>query len=132
MKHRKLTKNDLISMGIDIQIDSNEPCGFKITHQSKLRLNKTELHPTKSIKKHKFGKTITYYLVGWSELGKSITFPLQRVIYAWYYDLCPADKDVDHVDNDTLNNHPDNLQLLTRAENLAKRYEKNNQYTARK
>lgn len=32
----------------------------------------------------------------------------------------PKGLDVDHIDNDASNNHPDNLQLLTRAENTAK------------
>lgn len=30
--------------------------------------------------------------------------------------------DVDHVDNDSLNNNLDNLRLLTRRQNLAKRF----------
>lgn len=127
---RKLTKEDLVNMGINVQLDNNEECGFKIYHKSQLRLKTTELHPVKNVKHHKYGKDKTYYIISWSQLGKTLSFPLQRVIYAWYYEECPNDKDVDHIDNDSLNNHPDNLQLLSRKENIAKRYVQGNQWTA--
>lgn len=48
-------------------------------------------------------------------------FLVSRVVYAWFHGLCPGDYDVDHIDNDPYNNSVDNLQLLTRKENLAKR-----------
>lgn len=128
---RALTKQDLVDMGITIQQNHEYECGFQIIHQSSLRLNTTELHPTKNTKHHKYGKDKTYYIVAWSEKGKTISFPLQRVIYAWFNGDVPADMDVDHIDNDSLNNDPYNLQLLTRKENIAKRYAQANQYTWR-
>lgn len=57
-------------------------------------------------------------------------FVLSRVIYAWFYGVCPGNMDCDHIDNNSLNNNLDNLQLLTRQENLAKRKGYRNQYLA--
>ncbi|MBO7716129.1 MAG: HNH endonuclease [Methanobrevibacter sp.] len=56
------------------------------------------------------------------------TLVLSRVIYAWYYNECPSGMDVDHINNDSLDDRLDNLQLLTRAENLAKRKGHRNQH----
>ena len=53
-----------------------------------------------------------------------------RFIYIWYKGSIPAGYDVDHIDNDSLNNDISNLQLLTRKENLAKRGKGINQYSA--
>lgn len=55
---------------------------------------------------------------------------LQHVAsYLWFKGDIPHELDVDHIDNNKLNNHPDNLQLLTRAENLRKRGIGRNQYS---
>ena len=53
---------------------------------------------------------------------------VSRIVYAWYNGICPAELDVDHIDNDPFNNSIDNLQLLTRKENLSRRKSRN-QYT---
>lgn len=51
-------------------------------------------------------------------------------LYAWYKGEVPAGYDVDHIDDNTLNNDLSNLQLLTHAENIKKRGGGKNQYTA--
>ena len=76
---------------------------------------------------------------------------LSRAMWAWLYDgktnadkvspgsraflggecpphTAPAGLDVDHINNISTDNNFDNLQLLTRAENLAKRKGHRNQY----
>lgn len=53
-------------------------------------------------------------------------------LYAWYKGEVPAGYDVDHIDNDTLNNDLDNLQLLSHEENIKKRGGGKNQWTAAK
>ena len=125
---RKLTKQDLLDMGITIREDPLDYSGYEIMHQSSLRMHETRLHPSLNIKRHKYGKDKAYYIVSWSKMGHTISFPLQRVIYAWFFGEVPADMDVDHIDNDSLNNSVYNLQLLTRKENIAKRQRQVNQY----
>lgn len=53
-----------------------------------------------------------------------------RFIYIWYNGEIPAGYDIDHIDNNSLNNDISNLRLLTRKENLAKRGRGINQYSA--
>lgn len=49
--------------------------------------------------------------------GGTRTLLLSRVMYAWYYGVCPEDFDVDHIDNNSLNDTLDNLRLLSRGDN---------------
>ena len=51
---------------------------------------------------------------------KKVHLRLHAVIYAWYKGEVPLGYDVDHIDNNTLNNNIDNLQLLTCKENIRK------------
>ena len=60
------------------------------------------------------------------------TIVLSRAIWAWHKGICPARMDVDHINNDSLDDRLDNYQLLTRSENLAKRKGNVNQYGLRK
>lgn len=51
------------------------------------------------------------------------TLPLHRAIYAWFKGDIPQGMVVDHIDNKHethYNNRPENLQLLTQAENVLK------------
>ena len=68
-------------------------------------------------KEHKYGQT--KYYVGIVFNGRPWSFA--RVLYAYFNGEAPAEMDVDHIDNDPFNNRLDNLQLLTRRENLIKR-----------
>lgn len=74
---------------------------------------------------HPYGKDKGYHAIGvydsdlYKETGRggTRTLMLSRVMYAWYYGVCPEDFDVDHIDNNPLNDTLDNLRLLSRGDN---------------
>lgn len=88
--------------------------------------------------RHKFTQDKYYPIISFSighSRNKSLT--LSKFLYAWFKGTVPAGYDVDHIDNDPFNNDLDNLQLLTRKENIAKRLVDNpdswiNQYGQKK
>jgi hypothetical protein len=53
---------------------------------------------------------------------KIICLPLSRIIYAWFNGEVPAGLVVDHINNNPFDNRVENLQLMTQAKNLEKRY----------
>jgi|GEM_PF-3511240 len=69
--------------------------------------------------------------------GRSYTITLSKFLYAWFKGCVPAGMDVDHIDNNPFNNDLDNLQLLSRKDNINKRLKDNpegwiNQYGKKK
>lgn len=130
-----LTKKDLIDWGISVE--KLEEGVYKIyrTHQASgldKRIVTTECKQTMVKAKHKHGKDMEYPAVVFSVRGKPKAIGVHRLVYAWFIANIPDDYDVDHIDNDITNNKLNNLQLLTRAENIAKRGLGRNQYTAGK
>ncbi|QIG69860.1 HNH endonuclease protein [Rhizobium phage RHph_I3_11] len=49
---------------------------------------------------------------------------VHRIVYEAFHGEIPEDMTVDHIDNDKLNNHKDNLQLLTAVDNSNKSHAK--------
>lgn len=92
-------------------------------YQSKPRAGIIELKPFINMKTHKYGKTVCYELIQMYnyKTHKPTLMSYHSFLYAWFKGEVPAGYDVDHIDGNTLNNDIDNLQLLTRKENLAKR-----------
>lgn len=86
---------------------------------------------------HKFTNNKQYPIISFSMKQKRYSFSLSKFLYAWFNGKVPAGYDVDHIDNNPFNNSLENLQLLTRYENIHKRYRDNpkgwiNQYGRRK
>lgn len=131
-----LTKTFLKEQGITIEKDPTKACGYKIMHYARANNSHVkeftwrELKPCLAKRYHKISKNTTqYYVVSWSNYANdkvktSFCFPLSRLVYLWFSNLeeLPSNLDIDHDDNNTLNNDFDNLVPLTRAQNLAKRF----------
>lgn len=100
-------------------------------YQTTVRAGIKEIKPFVNVQKHKYGKTLCYEIVAMYsyKTHKQVMMSYHSFLYAWFKGEVPAGYDVDHIDGDPLNNDLDNLQLLTRKENLAKRGGGKNQYT---
>ena len=112
-----LTKKDLIDNGYFVE-------GEKVFKQRSKGVKEVKQHLI--ITNHKYGKEKSYIYVSLiikrlSGVHKQTPIGLHNVIYAWYKGELPLGYDVDHIDNNPLNNNIDNLQLLTHEENLQKR-----------
>ena len=132
---KELTKEELIELGVtDVTEDG------VVYYRGKIK------EPNIVTSKHKYGKDKSYPVISFIDkrVKKTMTFPykkkdgtitrhkgwiygvrsvtVSRVVYAWYNGIVPANMDVDHLDNNVFNNNINNLQLLTRRENLAKRF----------
>lgn len=118
--------------------DETAECGYKIYHYATKAGyfgNKqwNEINPHLYTKKHPYGTDKQYYIITFSnrDLRRTISISLQRLVYAWFVDTIPAGYQVDHIDNNSLNNDVNNLQLLTQSDNLKKKLPAN-QYTTGK
>ena len=111
-----LTKEDLVRNGYFVE-------GEKVFRNTSNGVR--EIKQQIIVSKHKYGLEKLYiYLTLFIDTindGKQRLFGLHNVIYAWYKGELPLGYDVDHIDNNPLNNNIDNLQLLTHEENLKRR-----------
>ena len=117
-----LTKQDLIDNGYFVEGDKV----FKQCNSKRWGNGVKEIKQHTIINKNKYGKGKKYICVGLiikriNDGKRQISFCLHNVIYAWYKGEVPLGYDVDHIDNNSLNNNIDNLQLLTHEENLKRR-----------
>ena len=114
-----LTKQDLVDNGYFIEGERL----FRNYYSKKRGHNIKEIKPRVMTHKLKYGKGKSYAYVKLdikrlNNVQKRIHVGLHKVIYAWYKGEVPFEYDVDHVDNNGLNNNIDNLQLLTHRENV--------------
>ena len=122
-----LTKQELVDRGIKLE-------DGKVYQWSKKLKKYVELDVKLMTTKPKYGKERSYKFVYYYKQEKHVMCPiaLHRLIYVWYKGDIPKGMIVDHVDNNQLNNDPDNLQLLTRGENVKKNNNGHNQFTVTK
>ena len=121
------TREYLDRIGARVEIIDGEIKVYQYSKRYKKEINKPIYVNTK---KHPYGKDKTYLIVTlWdAERNKTTSYALSRLVYLYFVSDIPAGYDVDHIDGDTFNNLPENLQLLTRKENINKREYSGNQY----
>ena len=122
MKKVKLTKDDLLRLGIE-----------DITEDGRVFRNGHELKQTTLIAKHKYGKdkcykSITIYDSSLSKKYKYRSLLVHRMVWAWFHGETPNNLDVCHKDDNGLNNSLSNLTTKSHKENLAERAGFRNQY----
>lgn len=139
--YKQLTKEMLQEWGIESiswDADNNEwwidRYWFKNNSKEKRHIH---LAISTAVCKHKYTQDKKYPIVTLSYKQKPICLPLSRVIYAWFNGEVPAGLVVDHINNNPFDNRVENLQLMTQAKNLEKRYIDNrknyiNQWDAKK
>lgn len=133
-KRTALTKKQLQDLGVtDVRRDGT------------VYVHGTKKNPTKLTTKHKYGNNVTYLAIALQDYSRKVptvqkvlrksgklytapswayavkTVPLGRLVMAWYKGEVPGDMDVDHIDGDPFNNNIENLQIISRRENLARR-----------
>lgn len=125
-----LTKKDLINWGISVEEKDGKYVITRIAIKTGFCKNlvKRELIFREIKTFHEKGKDKSYLGTIISVDNKPKSLLLSRVLYAWFKGDIPDGYDVDHIDNNSMNNSLDNLQLLTRKENLKKRGLGRNQY----
>ena len=75
-----------------------------------------------AICKHPYGTDKGYPTITFSVDSKARSMTLARFLHAWFVGPVNSDMDVDHIDNDPFNNEIGNLRLVTRGENIRKRF----------
>ena len=120
---KALTKQQLMELGIDVSRLENGEYLVRHYGRNTRSLNRSlkVIKPSIIGNKHPYGKEVMYKAYVFHENGKAYTISEHRLVYAWFIGDIPAKYDVDHIDGNRMNNSLDNLQLLTRKENLAKR-----------
>ena len=124
---KSLTKQELLDAGFtSVEYIDNQWRVFRRwrKNSSKNKID-TEIKVTLACGKHKYRPDKYYHKITYSFNRKVVNIPLSRFIYAWFKGDIPDGYVVDHINNDSFDNRPENLQLLTVGDNLKKRFEDN-------
>ena len=130
-----LSKQELVDAGIVgvvylPELDEWQIHRYWYKGSSKIKVN-SQIKITLAKGPHKYRPDKFYPKVSFScrtgQKGKRISYniPLSRLIYTWFIKDIPDGYVIDHIDNNSYNCLPNNLQMLTVEQNLAKRFEDN-------
>ena len=72
-------------------------------------------------KPHPFGRDVTYAHVKFRYNGVGKDFQLARFLYVWFIGDIPDGYDIDHINDNSLDNRLENLRMLTHKENIRRR-----------
>ena len=123
----QLTKEMLEEYGIKEVIWNDETEQWDIwrkwfVNKSKVLTKYNKVGITEARRPHRYVPTTVYLKVQFNYKGKSVSIPLGRFIYAWFHGEAREGYEIDHINNDKLDNRLENLQELTPPENKRKRY----------
>ena len=122
---KKLTKQELLEAGFtEVKYIDGQWRVFRRwrRYNSKEKFD-TEIKITQACGKHKYRPDKYYDKITYSFNRKVINIPLSRFIYAWFKGDIPDGYIIDHINGDSFDNRPENLQLLTVGDNLKRRFE---------
>lgn len=108
---------------IRIVKDDNADYGFKVYQKNRKTKEEKELKIYLNIRTKKYGKAMCYLVVPhWNyQKGNTGITTLHKMVYLQFKGDIPKGYEIDHIDSDTFNNEPENLQAITRDENQKKR-----------
>lgn len=133
--NRALTKQQLIDLGVtDVTKDGKV---FKNGVECKIQILKNKYkHSTKTYQVpvvQFMDKSKKYPIVtkdGYNSYAYGVmNIAVARIMFVWFIRDIEYGEQIDHIDNNPLNNTLDNLQVLTQEENLKKKGISRNQYT---
>lgn len=120
-----LTKQDLIDARISVKNDGKNPPRIFQIRDPELHgpANNWQTERPQAIvtTKHKYGVDKSYKTVGLRVHGKKRTFLVSNIVWIYFNDAIPEDSEVDHINDNSLDDRLENLQILTKTENIQKR-----------
>ena len=120
------SKEDLIRNKVKVTFDSN---GNPVIHQEYIMNdNNNRKGRWKEIRtqnvitaNHSFGNEKKYVTTNIKIDGKKFILPVSNIVWIYFNDRIPEGYEVDHINDDGLDNRLENLQLLTISDNIKKR-----------
>lgn len=87
--------------------------------------NKGRVKSLKNKEKILKPSTVNSYLqITLCNQGKTSNFLIHRLVYQTFYDIDITEKIIDHIDNNPMNNSLENLQIVSKQENILKELKK--------
>ena len=122
---KKLTKQELLDAGFtSVEYIDHQWRVFRRwrKNNSKEKID-IEIKVTSACGKHKYRPNKYYYKISYSFNRKIYNIPLSRFIYVWFKGDIPDGYIIEHINGDSFDNQPENLQLVTVGDNLKRRFE---------